>query len=266
MSRAETLRVLVVDDHVDERDLYTFALTRQGVEVATVGTADEAIASIASAEPDVIVSDICLPGADGYELIRKVRSRGVDRDDPIPAIAVTGWAGEEARRRAIMAGFQAHLAKPVSLTELTETIMRLARLRHEARSLREHLAAKSAAQRALRRQLGQRRPELKLQRERVRSQRTRLISQSPFIERRAVGAARAFVLDLLEDAYILDARAIGSLTGETDEVELWTVEVTATAPSWARHEESGSTEARQTLLVEVEAGEEVSVRAFRHIL
>ena len=120
------IRILVVEDERDTLDLLVTALAQCGAEVTSAVSVPEALAAFDRAAPDVLVSDIGLPVEDGYSLIRKVRSRTPARGGRIPAAAVTAYAGAEDRRRALDAGFQSHLAKPVDPSELVMTIAALA--------------------------------------------------------------------------------------------------------------------------------------------
>ena len=124
------LRVLLVEDEPDSRVLLAKALRAYRAAVTTAASAAEAETALALSQHDVIVSDIGLPDRDGYEFLRGLRSReaaGATPVRPIPAVALTGYAGAEERRRAHEAGFQGHLAKPVTLTELAAVIGRLGR-------------------------------------------------------------------------------------------------------------------------------------------
>jgi PAS domain S-box-containing protein len=114
--------VLVVDDHPDARDLLTTILQRAGAEAAAVASAAEALDAIRRRRVDVLVSDIGMPEEDGCELIRKVRELGPDRGGTIPAIAVTADVRAEERSRAVSAGFQLTLAKPIDPARLTVVI------------------------------------------------------------------------------------------------------------------------------------------------
>jgi CheY-like chemotaxis protein len=120
------LRVLAVDDDLDTLEMMSELLSLRGAEVQSVGSADEAISVLARFEPDVLVSDISMPGRDGYELIRDVRSRGWG-PETLPAVAVTALASSEDRRRALDAGYQVHLGKPVDPAELTSILVSLGR-------------------------------------------------------------------------------------------------------------------------------------------
>ncbi len=125
--RLDGLRVLVVDDQPDARDLLAEVLTQYGIEVVTASSCAEALASLVENEkrrsrPDVLISDIGMPDEDGYTLIRKVRSLGAEQGGLLPAIAVTAYARTEDRARALAAGFQAHVGKPIDPEELKMVI------------------------------------------------------------------------------------------------------------------------------------------------
>jgi len=122
----ENLRILVVDDEADTRELIQEVLARQGAEVRAGGSAAEALQVLAEWRPDLLVSDIGMPEQDGYELIRRVRQLDADQQGQIPAVALTAYAGAEDQRRALAAGFQTHLAKPVEPAALIATVARLA--------------------------------------------------------------------------------------------------------------------------------------------
>ncbi|UFP93256.1 hybrid sensor histidine kinase/response regulator [Gloeobacter morelensis] len=119
------LRVLVVDDEVDAREFVATALGEYGVQVVTVGSAREALSAVAAQKPDVLVSDIGMPGEDGYALIRELRSRG----NTLPAIAFTAYARGEDLKNALQAGFQCHVPKPVEIAQLVSAIASLSRKR-----------------------------------------------------------------------------------------------------------------------------------------
>jgi PAS domain S-box-containing protein len=121
------VHVLVVDDDEDNLELMSTALTSRKANVTAVCTAHDAINVIKSHRPDVLVSDIAMPGEDGYGLIAKVRSLDNDSERDIPAVAITAYAKEEDRQRALDSGFQIYLAKPVELSELISVVARAAR-------------------------------------------------------------------------------------------------------------------------------------------
>ena len=120
------LRVLVVDDNADTLELVTFILEEYGTEVITAASATEAIAAIAQSQPNILISDIAMPGVDGYSLIRKLRTLSSEGGGQIPAIALTAYANEEERTRVLDSGFQMHIAKPVDPTELVAVVANLA--------------------------------------------------------------------------------------------------------------------------------------------
>ena len=121
------MRVLAVDDEQDTRDLLTVALERCGADVMAAGSASEALAVLSEQRPDVLVSDIGMPGEDGYSLIRRVRELPAEKGGRIPALALTAYARAEDRLRALSSGYQAHVAKPVDPAELVITVARLGR-------------------------------------------------------------------------------------------------------------------------------------------
>jgi signal transduction histidine kinase/ActR/RegA family two-component response regulator len=126
-ARLEGLRALVVDDQADARDLLTAVLTQFGVQVMNASSCAEALASLLENDkrqnrPDVLISDIGMPDEDGYALIRKVRNLEPDQGGLVPAIALTAYARTEDRARALAAGFQAHLGKPIDPEELKMVI------------------------------------------------------------------------------------------------------------------------------------------------
>lgn len=120
------LRVLVVDDERDTREVIAAVLTGSGAEVVSVGSAGEALAKMAGQQFDVLVSDIGMPEMDGYALISKVRQLPVERGRKIPAAALTAYAGIEDRRRALAAGYQMHIPKPVEPAKLSSVVASLA--------------------------------------------------------------------------------------------------------------------------------------------
>ncbi len=114
--------VLVVDDEADARDLVATVLRTNGAEVTTASTAERALELLSQTSPMILLSDIGMPGTDGYELIRRVRTLTGVRAAAIPAIALTAYARDEDRRRALEAGFQTHVAKPVEPAELLRVV------------------------------------------------------------------------------------------------------------------------------------------------
>ena len=120
------LRILVVDDEADARQIISTVIKRTGAEVKTCESASEALQLLQQWHPDVLMSDIAMPDEDGYSFINKVRSLPVDQGGHTPAAAFTAYAREEDRKRALDAGFQMHIAKPVSSNKLVAMIARLA--------------------------------------------------------------------------------------------------------------------------------------------
>ena len=123
--RLDGLKVLVVDDEADTRELLRVGVGQCGAEVVTAGSAREALEAIAEERPELLISDIGMPGEDGYELIRKVRALPAAGGGRIPAIALTAYARTEDRLRALRAGYQSHIAKPVELAELVAVMASL---------------------------------------------------------------------------------------------------------------------------------------------
>ena len=117
------LRLLVVEDDVDARDLLVHVLEQAGASVAAAGNASDALAMLDALRLDLVISDIGMAGQDGYQFIRAVRSSG-GVNAAVPALAVTAYAGAPDRDRALEAGFQGHLAKPVKTDELIAAIHR----------------------------------------------------------------------------------------------------------------------------------------------
>jgi signal transduction histidine kinase/ActR/RegA family two-component response regulator len=124
--RLEYLRVLVVDDDPDALDLATAILSAAGAVVRTCGSAHEALATVEQWRPDVLVSDIEMPGEDGYALIRKVRALDAERGGKTPAVALTAYGRTQDRMLSLMAGYNMHVPKPVDPGELTTIIASVA--------------------------------------------------------------------------------------------------------------------------------------------
>ncbi|HEV8187246.1 MAG TPA: ATP-binding protein, partial [Pyrinomonadaceae bacterium] len=118
------LRVLSVDDQQDTRELITIALTRYGAEVKASDSASTALQLIKEWKPHVVVSDIGMPGMDGYDFMRQVRELETE-GERIPAIAVTGYAGAVDESKALDAGYEVHLSKPIELNKLVTVIAKV---------------------------------------------------------------------------------------------------------------------------------------------
>jgi CheY-like chemotaxis protein/anti-sigma regulatory factor (Ser/Thr protein kinase) len=119
------LRVLLVEDDPDTLDMLQFILDQSGAEVISVRSASEALQVLESSHPDALVSDLAMPGQDGYELIGQVRSREPQQGGTIPAIALSAYTRIEDRTRALAAGFQMHVPKPVNPEELVDVVANL---------------------------------------------------------------------------------------------------------------------------------------------
>ena len=117
LPKVEGVHAFIVDDEPDARDLLRRVLENQGAQVTSFSSAEEVLAALKTAKPTIIISDIGLPKMDGYQLIREVRS-GESRTDRVPALALTAFARAEDRKRSLVAGYQAHLAKPFDVGEL----------------------------------------------------------------------------------------------------------------------------------------------------
>jgi PAS domain S-box-containing protein len=130
--RLDGVAVLVVDDEPDARDLVSAVLTRAGAKVRQAGSVDDALARLHEEKPDVLLSDIGLPQQDGYTLIQRIRQLSAAEGGLVPAAALTAYAGENDHRRALAAGFQAHVTKPIEPADLTLLVASLAgRTHHE---------------------------------------------------------------------------------------------------------------------------------------
>ena len=123
----EGVGVIAVDDDADTRELLQQLLGQWGADVRIASSARHAIELVEQHLPDVLVTDIGLPDEDGYVLIRQLRARPPDAGGGIPAIALTAYATAEDRSRALAAGFQLHLAKPIDPDALRASVWRLAR-------------------------------------------------------------------------------------------------------------------------------------------
>ena len=120
------LRLLIVDDEADAREFLARVLSERGADVHTASSTAEALRAFDQQTPDVLISDIGMPVSDGYDLIKAVRARPAARGGTVPALALTAFARSEDRQRALLAGYQAHLAKPAQPTELITQIASLA--------------------------------------------------------------------------------------------------------------------------------------------
>jgi CheY-like chemotaxis protein len=124
--RLDGVRVLIVEDERDSRELFRTILEQCGARVTAAASADEARAALAGGPPHVLVSDIGMPDEDGYELIRRIRTLEPECGGSVPAIAVTAYAKEEDADRALAAGYDMHVAKPIEPSVLVEAVARVA--------------------------------------------------------------------------------------------------------------------------------------------
>jgi signal transduction histidine kinase/ActR/RegA family two-component response regulator len=123
------IKILVVDDETDTRELLVFLLEEQGAQVTAATSAHEALLVLTQAKPDVLLSDIGMPDMDGYMLIQQVRTLAPEQGGQIPAIALTAYAGETNQQQVIAAGFQQHISKPIEPEVLVSAIAHLFRPR-----------------------------------------------------------------------------------------------------------------------------------------
>lgn len=119
------LNILVVDDDDDSRFYITTVLEADGATIMAVASAAVALKVLPELQPDVLICDIAMPGEDGYTLIRKIRALKPDIWGKLPAIALTAYGDSEYRSRALEAGFQTHVAKPVDPGELVAIVANL---------------------------------------------------------------------------------------------------------------------------------------------
>lgn len=126
------LRLLIVDDDLDTRKLLTILFELDGAEVIAATSVSEALEIISSFQPDVLISDICLPDEDGYSLLRKVKKLDVERGRITPAIALSAYVEEDEHKYAYLAGYQKFLHKPISLDQLAKAVIDVAQLQQYA--------------------------------------------------------------------------------------------------------------------------------------
>ena len=117
------IRIVVVDDDDDARDLLVTVLTQRSAHVYEAECAADAFELLAREQPDVLISDIAMPEEDGYSLIKRVRQLAADAGGKTPAVAVTAYAGSADRARAIAAGFDVHFSKPIDIDGLVDKLL-----------------------------------------------------------------------------------------------------------------------------------------------
>jgi PAS domain S-box-containing protein len=119
------IKIVVVDDEPDTRELVVFVLEQQGAQVITATSAQEALLVLPQTKPDVLLSDIGMPEMDGYMLIQQVRALAPEQGGHVPAIALTAYAGDTSQQQVIAAGFQRHISKPIDPKGLVQAIAQL---------------------------------------------------------------------------------------------------------------------------------------------
>lgn len=120
-------RVLIVDDNADAREILAIVLRAEGANVVTASSSAEAINYLDQALPDMMFVDISMPVVNGFELVRMLRLRPVERGGLVPAAALTGYLSADDQATATRVGFQAYLTKPVESKALVDTVKRLGR-------------------------------------------------------------------------------------------------------------------------------------------
>jgi CheY-like chemotaxis protein len=127
LSSLTGLRVLLVDDEPEARQIISTVIARTGAQVHSCTSASEALSKLVEWRPDVLLSDIAMPEEDGYSFIGRVRALPKDKGGETPAAALTAYARDEDRNQALAAGYQMHIAKPISAPELVMMIAKLAK-------------------------------------------------------------------------------------------------------------------------------------------
>jgi CheY-like chemotaxis protein len=120
------LRVLIVDDETDSSSFLCKLLEDHGADVDSAASAAEAFDTFIRSRPDILISDLAMPGEDGFDLIRRVRKLGARKGGRTPAVALTAYVRTEDADRALAAGYQRHLRKPVNVVELLTAVTELA--------------------------------------------------------------------------------------------------------------------------------------------
>ena len=118
------LHVMVIDDDAGVRDVVALTLAKCGASVTVASSASDALNLLPNLTPDVVVSDLALPEVDGYEFIRRFRNLTKPKGESVPAIALTAYGSQQDRDKALEAGFDRHLAKPIDPGELVRAIVK----------------------------------------------------------------------------------------------------------------------------------------------
>ena len=132
--RLDKRKILVVEDDADTRDYMTMALRDAGAEVRALPSGKNALRTLETFKPAVLISDLAMPGEDGFALVKRVRSTASPRVRRIPAIAVTAHAGHSEQEKALAAGFDLHLSKPIDPVELTHAVVQLITKKKQSRA------------------------------------------------------------------------------------------------------------------------------------
>ena len=122
-NRLSHLTIVIVEDHDDARRYLSLFLERLGAKVVTARNAWEGFEAVKNNSPSLVLSDITMPGKDGFELLREIRALALDGEGTVPVIAMTALVTHTDRARILSAGFQACLAKPFTPDKLVETIL-----------------------------------------------------------------------------------------------------------------------------------------------
>jgi CheY-like chemotaxis protein len=125
--RLDGLRILVVDDERDTRELLIQGLEYSGAKVSAAASAAEAMKAVISTQPDIVISDIGMAGIDGYQLIKQIRGLAPELGGKVAAIALTAYTRVEDRLQALRAGYDMHVPKPVEMAELVAVAATVAR-------------------------------------------------------------------------------------------------------------------------------------------
>ncbi|HTI64364.1 MAG TPA: ATP-binding protein, partial [Gemmatimonadaceae bacterium] len=138
LANVKGARVLVVEDDLGTRDALTRVLIRKGADVRSADSAATAMDVFADFRPDLLVCDIAMANEDGYSLLARIRALGAERGGDVPAVALTALAGDDDRRRALEAGFQGHMVKPVDIDQLVTTVSKLLKPRRVTLDAGDH--------------------------------------------------------------------------------------------------------------------------------
>ena len=126
MKPLEGVSIVLAEDDDDAREALRLALEARGASLRCVTDGNAALAAIRERPPHVVISDIAMPGEDGHAFLRKLRALPPDRGGRTPAVALTAYAEEESRNKALQAGFQEHVSKPADPQDLLQSVARLA--------------------------------------------------------------------------------------------------------------------------------------------